>query len=185
GGQRMMPPVNVARREQIFEVWIRTLPNAQAVFALRAAVHELRDLIEGGMTVAEFELTRSFLDKYALHFAETMAERLGYAIDDRFYDVPLPGHLQRAREMLAELTLDDVNTALQRHLRADKLKIAIVTGEPDAIRAELTSGEPSAVVYDTPKAAELLEADRVIATTALDVAPERISVVPVEEVFER
>ena len=41
GGQRQMPPPNVARRQQLFEVWIRTLPNPQAHFALRAAMREL------------------------------------------------------------------------------------------------------------------------------------------------
>ena len=48
GGRRQMPPVNVARRHQIFEVWIRTLPNSQAIFALRAALREVEKLVENG-----------------------------------------------------------------------------------------------------------------------------------------
>ena len=43
---------------------------------LRAAMREVKDLVEGGMTQEEFELTRSFLSKYSLHFAETTTARL-------------------------------------------------------------------------------------------------------------
>jgi zinc protease len=70
GGERNMPPVNVARRQQLFEVWIRTLPNDKAVFALRAALRELTALVDHGLTQEQFELSRTFL-KYSLHFAET------------------------------------------------------------------------------------------------------------------
>jgi zinc protease len=82
GGQREMPPVNVPRRTQLFEVWIRTLPNAQASFALRAALRELQLLVDEGLTAEEFELTRTFLKKYSLHFAEATEKKLGYATTD-------------------------------------------------------------------------------------------------------
>ena len=36
-GQRFLPPQNVARRQQIFEIWIRPVPNETRHFALRAA----------------------------------------------------------------------------------------------------------------------------------------------------
>jgi len=87
GGHRTMPPVNVPRREQLFEIWIRTLPNDRAVFALRAALRELQSLVDHGLTEQQFELTRGFLKKYSLHFAETTSARLGYAVDDRFYGI--------------------------------------------------------------------------------------------------
>ncbi len=37
GGALQMPPVNVPRRRQIFEIWIRPVPNVAAHFALRGA----------------------------------------------------------------------------------------------------------------------------------------------------
>src|SRR5690606_27659483 len=80
GGDYQMPPTNVPRRHQLFEIWLRTLPNEQAPFALRAALRELERLVETGMSREDFELTRSFLKKYAVHFAETTEERLGYAV---------------------------------------------------------------------------------------------------------
>ena len=185
GGQRTMPPVNVARHHQIFEVWIRTLPNHQAHFALRAAVKELRDLVDGGMTQGEFDLTRSFLDKYVLHFAKTTSERLGYAIDDRFYNVPDPGHLQRFRDMLAELTVEDVNAAIARHLQFDNLKIAIVTGDAENLRETLVENVSSPIEYESPMSQALLDEDKFIAQIALDIGADQVTVVPIDEIFER
>ncbi len=185
GGQRFMPPVNVARNHQIFEVWIRTLPNAQAHFALRAAVKELRDLVNGGMTEDEFELTRSFLDKYALQFAKTTSERLGYAVDDRFYGVAEPGHLQRFREVLGELTVEDVNTAIARHLRFDNLKIAIVTGDAVNLREALVENMASRIEYESSMSQALLEEDNFISGLALDIGADQVAIVPIAEIFER
>ena len=55
--------------------------------ALRAALREVTKLVDDGMSAEDFELTRTFLKKYSLHFAETTSARLGYAMDDRFYGI--------------------------------------------------------------------------------------------------
>ena len=184
GGQRSMPPVNVARQHQFFEVWIRTLPNRQAHFALRAAIRELELLVDEGLTEEEFELTRSFLKKYVLHFATTSAERLGYAVDDRFYGIEGEGHLARFRQLLDEITLEEVNGALTRQLRANNLKIAIVTGEAEALAEALSTDAPSPVEYDSPKPQMVMDEDGAIATFSLGIAPEDITIVPVAEIFQ-
>ncbi len=184
GGQRSMPPVNVARRHQFFEVWIRTLPNHQAHFALRAAVRELRRLVEEGMTEDDFELTRSFLRKYVLHFAKTSTERLGYAVDDRFYGINGDGHLARFRQLMDEITLDEVNAAIAKHLRAENLRIAIVTGEAGALAEALSSDAPSPLRYESPKPDSVLEEDSVIAGYSLNIAADDITIVPVDEMFQ-
>ena len=180
-----MPPVNVPRRMQLFEVWIRTLPNAQAPFALRAALRELQLLVDEGLTPEEFELTRTFLKKYMLHFAETTAARLGYAMDDRFYGLEGEGHLARFRRMMDELTVEDVNAAIKRHWQYDNVKIAIVTGEAAQMRALLARGEPTPITYPTPKPAAILEEDRIIEAWPLNLAEERMTTIPVAEAFER
>jgi zinc protease len=185
GGQRNMPPVNVPRRHQMFEVWIRTLPNQNAPFALRAALREVQTLVDNGMTAEDFELTRTFLKKYALHFAETTSARLGYAMDDRFYGIDGEGHLARFRKMMDELTLDDVNAAIKKHLRYKDLKIAIVTGDAAGMRAALTSDAPTPVTYSTPKSEDVLKEDREIAAVPFAVSAERIGSIPVTEAFER
>ncbi len=184
-GERSMPPVNVPRRMQLFEIWIRTLPNAQAPFALRAALREFELLVNEGMTADEFELTRTFLQKYLLHFAETTAAKLGYAMDDRFYGLESEGHLPRFRRMLRELTLEDVNAAIKRHWQHENMQIAIVTGEAAAMRAVLASGEPTPITYSTPKPAAILEEDRVIEAWPLNLTEDRMTTIPVAEAFER
>jgi zinc protease len=185
GGERSMPPVNVPRRNQLFEIWIRTLPNANAPFALRAALRELKTLVDDGMTAEDFELTRTFLKKYSLHFAETTSARLGYAMDDRFYGIDGEGHLARFRRMMDELTLDDVNAAIKKHLQYKDLKIAIVTGDAAGIRAALTSDAPTPITYATPKSEEVVKEDREIAAVPFAISPERIGSIPVTEAFER
>jgi zinc protease len=54
GGRLQLPPTGVARRGQIFEVWIRPVPRAQAHFALRAALRELEALTANGLTEKQF-----------------------------------------------------------------------------------------------------------------------------------
>jgi zinc protease len=184
GGRRQMPPTNVARRQQIFEVWIRTLPNERAHFALRAALREITNLIEHGLSEEEFDLTRSFLNKYSLHFAETTTARLGYAVDDRFYGIDGGGHLKHFREMLRSMTRQEVNDALKRHLQVDDLKIAIVTGTAAALQEALVQDKPSPIHYDSEKSKKVLAEDEEISTFPLEIAPQAVRVVPVDQIFE-
>jgi len=184
GGQRNSPPQNVGRRAQLFEVWIRTLPNAQAPFALRAALREAQRLIEHGLTQEEFDLTRDFLSKYSLHFAETTQERLGYAVDDRYFGVASPGHLARFREAMGKLTREEVNAAVKQHLKLDDLQIAIVTGDPEGLTRALTSSEPTPITYPSEKPQEVLEEDKVIAAYPLGLKAADVRVIPVEQFLE-
>lgn len=183
--ERQMPPVNVPRRQQLFEVWLRTLPNAHAHFALRAAMRELERLTTEGMRREDFELTRAFLDKYVLHFAATTARRLGYAMDDRIYGLEGEGHLERFRRMMRTLTLDDVNDAVKRHLHGRPSKIVIVTGDARGLRDALTRGMPSPIEYPTPKPQHVLDEDREIERYPLPIEADAVAVMPVEEAFER
>ncbi len=183
GGRRTMPPVNVPRRRQIFEVWIRTLPNDRAVFALRAALRELERLVDDGLTAEQFELTRGFLKKYSLHFAETTQARLGYAMDDVFYGIEPPGHLERFRRMMDELTLEEVNAAVEKHLQYDDMTIAIVTGDADGLRERLVGGAPTPIEYGSPMPEDVLAEDEIIAGFPLGIEAENVGVIGVDEVF--
>ncbi len=87
--------------------------------------------------------------------------------------------------MMDELTLDDVNAAIKRHLQYANVEIAIVTGDADGLRKALVSGEPTPITYDTPKSDEIAAEDQRIAAFPLDVAADAVTVVPVTEAFER
>ncbi|MFO7561741.1 MAG: pitrilysin family protein [Enhygromyxa sp.] len=184
GGWRQMPPTNVGRRSQLFQVWIRTLPNDHAHFALRAAHRELVKLVEQGMSAEQFELTREFLKKYVLHFAVTTEERLGYAIDDRFYGLEQP-HLERFAAELDKLTLAQVNDAIRRHLDPENLEIVIVTGEAERLRDAIVADQFATIEYPSPKPDSVLEEDKQIGAHELGVSGENVTIVPVDEMFAR
>jgi zinc protease len=184
GGELQMPTVNVARRQQLFEIWLRTLPNEQAVFAIRCALRELDRLIEHGLTAQQFALTRAFLKKYSTHYAPTTAARLGYAIDDAFYGIGGDGHLAQFKCMMDELTLDEVNAASRKYWQTATLTIAIVTGEAGRIARELTSGEPTPIEYSNPMADAILAEDQLIAAYPLSIRDTAITRWPVQSLFD-
>ena len=185
GGFRNMPPTGVARRQQLFEIWIRPVVDSQAVFALRAAIRELDRLIENGLTEEQFETQRSFLKKYVYQFATTTSDRLGYALDDRFYDIE-GGHLARFRKMMGELTVDKVNAAIRKYLQSDDMVIAMVTADATAMKEALVSGAKSPMDYgDLTKPKEILKEDKQIEKYPLNMIAENVVIVPVDEMFER
>ncbi|MGC8795363.1 MAG: M16 family metallopeptidase, partial [Bryobacteraceae bacterium] len=104
------PDPNLARRQQIFQIWIRPVEPKAAHFALRLAFYELDRLIRQGLTREQFEATRQFLSKYVNLLTRTKSAELGYAIDSRFYGIP--DYNSYVRESLARLTVDDVNRAI-------------------------------------------------------------------------
>ena len=183
GGRRQMPPTGVGRRQQIFEVWIRTLPNDQALFALRAALRELKMLVDDGMSEEDFELTRSFLSKYYLHFAETTQRRLGYRLDDRFYGIDGDGHLAQFGEMMQSMTREEVNAAIRKVLQYDNVDIAIVTGESEKLKAAMIADQPSPMTYGSEKPEEVMLEDKEIEVFPLEIAEDAVRIVAVEEIF--
>ncbi|MEM9594221.1 MAG: pitrilysin family protein [Acidobacteriota bacterium] len=185
GGQRQMPPTGVARQHQLFQVWIRTLPNDQAHFAVRAAFRELERLVNEGMGEEEFELTRAFLSKYHLHFAATTRERLGYKIDDAFYGIDGEGHLARFGEMMKSITREEVNAALKKHFDLANVKIAMITGDAEGLKEALQTDAPSPMEYAIAKPEEVLEEDKEIAVHPLNFAADGVTIVPVEQIFQK
>ncbi len=184
GHYRQFPPANVARRQQIFQVWIRPVPNETRLFAFRAALRELQSLVENGMSESEFELTRKFLKGYILHYAPTTMMKLGYAMDDRFYGIE-NGHWETFAAMLDGLTRDDVNSALKRHLGFKNIKVAFVTPDAEGLRAALLANEPSPITYASEKPAEVLEEDKKIEVYPLVVKPQNVTIFKVEDMFEK
>jgi zinc protease len=182
GGALQMPPVNVARRRQIFEIWIRPVPHAAAHFALRAALREFKLLVDNGLTQSEFDLTRNFLYNYVLHYAPTTMDRLGYALDDKFYNIA-GSHLEMFRKTLRELTLADVNAAIKKYWQYDNMQIVIVTKDAQALKEALATNAPSPYTYPTAKPESVLEEDKEISTFKLDIKPENVSIVPVSDLF--
>jgi zinc protease len=182
GPQLLIPPVNVCRRQQIFEIWIRPVPNTARQFALRAALRELKNVVDDGMTQEDFDITRKFLRKFVLQYAPTTMDRLGYAMDDRFYGIQ-GSHLEMFPRAIDQLTLAEVNAAIKKYWQYENMQIVFVTKDAESLKAALVADAPSPITYATPKPERILEEDREISTFPLKIQAEAVKIVPVGDLF--
>ncbi|MFI4945481.1 MAG: M16 family metallopeptidase, partial [Burkholderiales bacterium] len=179
---QFFPDPNIARRAQIFEVWIRPVVPENGPMALRIALHELRQLIDVGLTQADFESTRDYLMKNVFVMTATQNQQLGYALDSEWYKIPeFTGYM---RGKLEALTLADVNAAIRKHLSGSDLSVVIVTKDARALADTLLADTPSAVRYDAPKP-ELADEDKAIGALKLALQKDKLRITPIAEVFAR
>lgn len=178
------PDTNLARQQQIFQVWLRPLrDNNDAHFATRTAMFELEKLIEDGMSEADFETTRAFLAKYVSLLMDGQSRQLGYALDSQYYQTD--NFAAYVRQGLEKLTLADVNRVIKENLSADDVQYVFVTGDAADLRQRLVSGQASPISYDAEKAQELLDEDKMISEIPLDFDADKVTVVRGEEVFAK
>ncbi len=175
------PDANLARQQQIFQVWIRPVVPKNAHFAIRTAMYELDKLVREGMSREAFEATRNFLLKYVNILVKTQDRQLGYAIDSRYYGIP--EFTEYISEGLKKLTLEQVNAVIKKHLQAKNVKFAIITKEAEDLRQRLISNTPSPIRYDADKPEEILAEDKIIQSWPLDFQPEKVKIKEVEAVF--
>jgi zinc protease len=185
GGRLSMPNPNNARSNQIFEIWIRPVQPEHRHFALRAALRELKKVIDNGMTQEDFEKTKQFLNKYALNYAPDASTRLGYQIDSKFYGVDDDGdYITYYRNKLSELSLEDVNNAIKKHLNYGNMKIIAVTKDAEEYKDMLVNNTASPITYDSEKEQRVMDEDVEISSFELDIKPENVEIVPVDEFFK-
>lgn len=191
GYATQQPRVNVPRRSQLFEVWIRpvslTAPgnlHDRTLFATRAALYELQQLSEKKMTPAAVEGSKEFLRNYVSTWGTTIGRRLGYAVDDQFYGMSKPGFLQSLRAAIDKVTPAQVNTAIGKHLQDDNFYLVVITADAEAFKKKLLGGEPTSITYAGQRSAELLAEDKSIASLRLNIPAGNVSVVSIDKVFE-
>jgi zinc protease len=202
GGANMLPPSGVPRSSNYFSLWIRPVQIAKqlqqqykelsdvtighAHFALRLAVREVDRLIKQGMSKDDFEATRTFLRSYMKLYVASPAEQLGYLMDSRFY-----GRKDFIREMdalLSTLTLADVNNAMKKYWRTDRMYVSIVTdkSEADALARSLKENTPSPMSYSNVVKAGLpksvLDEDDSVSTFKLNV--KNVTIVDSKDTFK-
>jgi zinc protease len=182
GMYRMEPEPNLARRFQIFQLWMRPLEPPTARFALRLALYELDKLIKEGLSQEAFEGTRDFLRKYVNILTRTPGAALGYAIDSLFYN--RADYVQALKADLEKLTRDQVNAAIRRHLRTGRMVIVAVSRDGEALKRQLAGADPSPLTYNSPKPAALLEEDKTVEQWPLNLSTARITIVPADKVFQ-
>ncbi len=180
---QFFPDPNIARRSQIFEVWIRPVVPVNAHMALRIAVRELQKLVTEGLSQEDFERTRDYLMKNVFVMTATQDQQIGYALDSKWYGIGEFTATMRAE--LGKLSLADVNAAIRKHLSAKDLTVVIVTKDAEGLKNALVSDEFSPLKYDGEKPKELLDEDKSIGALKLQIPEDRVKITPVDEVFEK
>jgi zinc protease len=180
---QFFPDPNIARRSQIFEIWIRPVVPVNAHFALRIAITELDKLVEKGLTKEEFEAIREYLMKNVYVMTATQNQQIGYALDSKWYNIG--EFTSYMREKLQALTVDDVNKAIKKHLNSKNLSVVMITKDAEGLRKQLLADEFSPIKYDAAKPQELLDEDKVIGARKLNIKPEAVRITKVDDVFAK
>ena len=181
-GFQFFPSPNIGRRSQIFEIWIRPVVPANTQMAMRIALFETQKMIDNGLSQEDFENTRDYVMKNVYLLTATQNQRLGYALDSWWYGIP--EYVDYMRGQYAKLTREQVNAAIKKHLSTKNMHVVIVTKDAEGLRDTLIKDEPSSIAYDSPKP-ELAEEDKVIGAYKLNIKPENIRIVNVDNVFAK
>jgi zinc protease len=88
------------------------------------------------------------------------------------------------RQNLAKLTLADVNRAIRRYLRTERLVIVAVSKNGEELKQQLASDDPSPMTYNSPKPASITDIDKIVEKWPLHLKAEAIKVVPADQVFQ-
>ena len=165
GMHEFEPDPNLARQQQIFQVWVRPVVPEKAIFAFRLAIYEIRQLVGNGLSEEDFERTRNFLTKYVKLLLKTDSLVKGYAIDSEFYGTG--EYTSYIAKGLAGLTLGDVNGVIRRYLQTENLHFVAVGPEMEKFAAALKSGDATPITYETEVPPEVLAEDAVVAGLSL------------------
>jgi zinc protease len=183
GMYQFFPDPNIARQQQLFEVWIRPVVPENGHMALRIALHELEKLVKNGLNREQFEATRDYLMKNVYVKTSTADEQIGYALDSEWYGIgEYAAHMRAA---LAKLTVADVNRAIRRHLRPRDMKIVMITKDAEGLKQKLVSDAASTIMYESEKPQVLLDEDKVIGAMKLGIRADAVRIIPDEDVFRR
>ncbi len=138
--------LNITRRTQYFSMWIRPVEHKNRLFALRQALWELDRFSQSGIPDDDsFKRVQSFVQGYWRAKEQEPMRALGYRVDQVLTKQPLDREAMRAAVL--KLTRADVNAAIARHLRRDKLRIVVVTTDAAALKADILAKKPSPLTY--------------------------------------
>lgn len=74
---------------------------------------------------------------------------------------------------------------LEKYISAKNLNVVIVTRDAEGLRDQLVKDDFSAIKYDSPKPDDIVAEDKVIGAYKLNVKPENVKIVPVDDVFAK
>ena len=163
GGQNMLPRPGFPRSSNYFSIWLRPVQTAKGLkgqypelktieighahFALRMAIREMDQIITNGMSLEDFDLTKTFLRSYIKLYAQTPEKQLGYLMDSHFYG--RKDWLLEADGLLGKATVADVNAAMKKYWQTKNMFVSIVTDRTEAVplARSLRENSPSPMSY--------------------------------------
>jgi zinc protease len=113
---------------------------------------------------------------------KTKDAELGYAIDSAYYGIP--DYNTYIKTQVAKLTCEQVNAAIRKHLRSDRVQIVGIANDVDGLRKQLLGDAPTTIHYNSPKPADILQEDTVVEKWNLELRPQDVEIVPVDKELE-
>ncbi|HEY5536811.1 MAG TPA: pitrilysin family protein [Ignavibacteria bacterium] len=202
GGGNMLPPPGVPRLSNYFSMWIRPVQIAKqlkiqyeelsdikighAHYSIRLAIREVDKLVKNGMTKENFEATREFLRSYIKLYIQTPSTQLGYLMDSKYYG--RNDYISETDNLLAKLSVEDVNRAIKKYWQVDNMCITIITdaSEAEELAASLKNNTPSPMSYSNivkaglPK--DVLQEDDEVAVYKLNIR--NVEIINSKETFK-
>lgn len=167
-GWSKLPENARTQQQQHFFLWIRPTSVENGPFALKLALAELTELVEHGLTQDELDTWKQHLSRFAPLEAVDPGRRLAYALDAAVTSTPNP--IELVPRLVPDLTLEQVNDAIRRHLHPDDLVIVAVTGEGEKLAEALGEGMVTPIVYaDVEPGPAQAEQDDTVSRTDLDI----------------
>lgn len=179
---RFQPDPGLTRTLNHFQIWIRPVAPQNGAFALKGALYELDKVVKQGLSEKDFEASRTFLAKYVPHLTDTGSKRLGHDLDMAALGFD-KGYVETFKARLLALKAADVNAAVKRHLRTTGLEVVMVTKDADSLKKALLAEACPIPAYQSPKP-ELKDEDVAISRLKLDLKPEDVTVIALDDLFK-
>jgi len=201
GGEHMLPVTGVPRSSNYFSIWIRPVQTAKGLkaqypelsdinighahFALRMALREMSNLIQNGMSEADFNLTREFLRSYIKLYIQSPEQQLGFLMDSRFYG--RNDYIREMDKLLKKLSVSDVNRAVKKYWQTGNMDVVIVTDKTEAaaLANSLKSNAISPMSYSanlkSALSKDIMEEDKLVEKYAMPV--KTVTIVNSDETF--
>ena len=167
-GSSTYPEQGFLRASPMFYLWLRPTSQENGPFALKLAIDELEKWVANGLSEQEFDTVKKYATGHLPLEAQNIGRRLSYLISAATSRTPNP--MQDLGDLIANLTREDTNAAIQRHIRPDDLMIVAVSGEGNALLSRLDNMAKTPIHYHnvTPDL-EQAERDKIIAEKALNI----------------
>jgi zinc protease len=136
---------SIGRLQNPFYIWLRPVSEENGPFALRAALAIVDDFVENGITQEQFATMQQYLSGQVVLWAKDGGKQLGWEVESTLMGWENP--LETLPERLNDVSVEQVNEAIAKHLNPNQLKIVVVTKNAQKFIQSIEEKE-SMIVYE-------------------------------------